>query len=77
MLARNLGNIERVIRLLMGLALLAWAVTRSDMNAMEWFVVVIATFLIMNGIFARCYLWYILEVDTHTTESGRRSAALC
>jgi hypothetical protein len=65
MIERNLGNIERVVRLLFGLALAGWAVTRPYMNGVEWFVVVISVALILNGLFSRCYLWYILDLNTH------------
>lgn len=67
MIERNLGNAERLVRLVMGLALGGWMMTRPDINGMEIFVVIIALFLILNGIFSRCYLWYLLDIDT----SGR------
>lgn len=62
---RNLGNAERVVRLLVGIAFAFWAVTRPDMNAVEWFVILVSLFLFLNGIFSRCYLWYILDIDTY------------
>jgi len=65
MIERNLGNVERVIRLFMGLGMLVWAGTRPEFNGIEWFVVVVSTFLILNGIFSRCYLWYVLDLNTH------------
>ncbi len=61
---RNLGNIERVIRLLFGLLFLAWAVSQPAISAMEWFVIAIAAALMLNGIFSRCYLWYVLDLNT-------------
>jgi len=64
MIERNLGNLERVVRLLLGTVFMAWAVTRPALNGIEWFVVVVSTFLILNGIFSRCYLWYVLDVNT-------------
>ena len=63
MIEKNLGNAERVIRLLAGLALLAWALSRPQLNGIEWFVMLTSSFLILNGIFSRCYLWYVLDSD--------------
>jgi hypothetical protein len=30
----------------------------------EWFVIVISVALILNGLFSRCYLWYVLDFST-------------
>ena len=64
MIEKNLGNFERVFRLLAGIALLSWAFSQPALNAVEWFVMLIASFLILNGIFSRCYLWYVLDLNT-------------
>lgn len=64
MIERNLGNIERVLRLIAGVCLAIWAVTQQGLNGVEWFVVVISTFLILNGVFGRCYLWYVLDINS-------------
>jgi len=64
MLEKNLGNIERVVRLLAGVFFMGWALTQHGMNGIDWFVVVISLMLILNGIFSRCYLWYILDINT-------------
>lgn len=64
MIERNLGNVERVVRLLFGLLFLVWTLMQPALNGIEWFVLVISTFLILNGIFSRCYLWYILDINS-------------
>ena len=64
MIERNIGNIERVVRLALGLLLAGWAFQQPAMNGVEWFVVVISVALILNGVFSRCYLWYVLELNT-------------
>ncbi|MFT4998544.1 MAG: hypothetical protein ACI8RO_001899 [Flavobacteriales bacterium] len=64
MIERNLGNLERVIRLFIGLAFGIWALIQPSMNGIEWFVMVISMMLIMNGIFSRCYLWFFLDINT-------------
>ena len=65
MIERNIGNLERLLRLAMGILMGAWALQQGTLNPVEWFVVVISIALICNGIFSRCYLWYLLEVNTH------------
>lgn len=77
MIERNLGNIERVFRLLAGLLLSAWAVTSAQMNGIEWFVMAISVLLIMNGIFSRCYLWYVLDIDSTDQNSGNQASGAC
>ncbi len=64
MIERNLGNIERVTRLVLGLALFTWMLLQPQLNAIEWFVVITSVMLMMNGIFSRCYLWYVLDINT-------------
>ena len=73
MIERNLGNIERIVRLLLGITFLAWSVTRPSLNGVDWFVMVIATALILNGIFSRCYLWYVLDIDSTDQNSGKQA----
>ncbi len=64
MIECNQGNIERIVRLLFGLGLAAWAVTRPHLNGVEWFVMAISVALVLNGLFSRCYLWYVLDLNT-------------
>ena len=64
MIDRNIGNVERLLRLAMGMALAIWAYQQNALNAVEWFVVVVSVALVLNGIFSRCYLWYVLDIDT-------------
>ena len=64
MIDRNLGNIERLIRLVCGVLFMTWAFTRPFLNGVEWFVIAISTALILNGIFSRCYLWYVLDINS-------------
>ena len=77
MIERNLGNLERTIRLLLGLLFAAWVFTRSELNGIEWLVMLISLALILNGIFSRCYLWYIWDINTHESRDDRRRRASC
>ncbi len=72
MIERNLGNIERILRLMAGLLLGAWAIAQPALNGVEWFVIVISLALILNGVFQRCYLWFVLDINTAL--GGTRSA---
>lgn len=69
MFERNLGNIERLVRLLFGLGFLAWAVTRPYLNPIEWFVILVSLMLIVNGIFSRCFIWWMLGINTYKAAS--------
>tara|TARA_B110000503_G_C7160496_1_gene419440 strand:- start:1687 stop:1908 length:222 start_codon:yes stop_codon:yes gene_type:complete len=64
MIARNLGNIERALRLLFGVGFAIWAFTQPFLNPIEWFVIVISLMLILNGIFSRCFIWWMLGLNT-------------
>ena len=79
MIERNLGNFERVLRLLAGLAIGIWALAQPSMNGIELFVMVISMMLMMNGIFSRCYLWFVLDINScsDNSEECRQSNSLC
>ena len=77
MIERNLGNIERLLRLAAGLLLGAWAITATQMNAIEWFVVLISLFLILNGVFSRCYLWYVLDINSCDANTDEGCSPTC
>lgn len=77
MIERNLGNVERVARLLMGVALLLWALFQGSLNGIDWFVVIVSVALIFNGVFSRCYLWYILDIDTRRDKAPGADRTFC
>ena len=77
MIERNLGNIERVVRLFLGIAFAAWAFLQPTMNIIEWFVVGISLALILNGIFSRCYVWYMLDINSLETRQETPSTTIC
>lgn len=77
MIERNLGNIERLTRLFMGLIFAAWAVSQPEMNAIEWFVTFVSLALILNGIFSRCYAWYVLDINTRGRDRKLPPTTVC
>lgn len=69
MIERNLGNIERLARIVLAFVLLAWTSYQPALNAVEWFVAIVSVMLMLNGVFSRCYLWYVLDIDTSAGRS--------
>jgi hypothetical protein len=74
MIEKNLGYIERALRLIAGVCLAVWTVTQPALGGIVWFAVVISVFLVLNGIFSRCYLWQVLGINSHR---GRCSSGRC
>ena len=77
MIGHNLGLIERVVRLLLGLGLGAWALIQPALGVVEATALLAASFLILNCVFGRCYLWSLLNVNTCGQRkkcAGRRPA---
>ncbi len=64
MIAKNLGNAERIVRLLLGVLVAVITAMQPQFGAFEGLTSVIALFLILNGIFGRCYLWHMLEITS-------------
>ena len=64
MIEKNLGHLERIVRLLAGVLLLAVALSQPILNGVDVFVGAVSLALILNGIFSRCYLWFLLGINT-------------
>ena len=64
MIERNLGNLERVVRFILGVSIIAWAFLTPSLTVTEVFVSCIGLMLILNGMFSRCYAWYLLNLNT-------------
>ncbi len=71
MIERNLGNIERVVRVVFAVLLSAWLFNQPTFSAVELFVAITALFLFLNGVFSRCYLWFVLDINTTPGPPGR------
>jgi hypothetical protein len=68
----NLSLFERLVRPLLGCVLATIALTQPEIGLLELIVLVIAVFLILNGLLARCYLWDWLGLNT-----ARNDIELC
>jgi hypothetical protein len=77
MIERNIGNAERVTRLAVGLLFGAAALSRPTLNGGEWVLIVLFIALVLNGIFSRCYVWYLLDIDTTGSHDRNGSRARC
>lgn len=64
MIAKNLGKPERIVRLLLGVLVAVLTAMQPEFGAFEGLTSVIALFLVLNGIFGRCYLWHLLEISS-------------
>ena len=64
MIERNLGNVERVARVIAALLLALFVLAQPSVNGIELFVAVVALMLFLNGVFSRCYLWFVLDINT-------------
>lgn len=71
MIERNLGNVERIVRLLFGIGLALWLWQQPGYTIADIMAGVVALFLILNGIFSRCYLWYVLDINSAESEPNR------
>lgn len=64
MIAKNLNKAERIVRLVLGLIVAAVVISRPGLGAIEWTGALISLFLVLNGIFGRCYLWHVLDISS-------------
>lgn len=73
----NIGHIDRIIRAVLGVGLLAFAlaavysviaVTLSTFWAVV--LIVVGAILILNAVFGWSLLYYLLSIDTYKAEEG-------
>ncbi len=61
---KNVGNVERGIRLLLGLALAVVVMQRPQFGWIEAALSLASVFLVLNALSGRCYLWRWLGIDS-------------
>lgn len=64
MIDPNLGAMERGLRLLLSVLTLAWLAFRPQHDIWSAVAAVAALALALNALYARCYLWTLLGVNT-------------
>lgn len=77
MIEKNLGNAERIVRLLMGVSFGIWTMQQPSMNAIDWLIMIVGLALVLNGVFSRCYLWYILDRKSVMEEVNQNKTGVC
>ncbi|MEM0955071.1 MAG: YgaP-like transmembrane domain [Pseudomonadota bacterium] len=60
----NISPFERVFRTLLGLLLALIALSQPEIGLLEIVALIAAAFLILNGVYAHCYLWRWLGLNT-------------
>lgn len=64
MIERNLSHIERLVRFVFGLVFAVWTLAQPSLTVIDWLVFSVALMLMLNGIFSRCFLWWMLRINT-------------
>ncbi|HBO12933.1 MAG TPA: hypothetical protein DD491_09135 [Halieaceae bacterium] len=64
MINRNLGTIERLLRLAGAVLLSVWLLARGSHDILSVLAGVAALALFANAIFSRCYLWALLGINS-------------
>ncbi|WP_101758133.1 DUF2892 domain-containing protein [Oceanicoccus sp. KOV_DT_Chl] len=77
MINQNLGIIERIIRLLLCGVLTIWLFSQNQFGPLEWLLTVCAIFLSLNTLFARCYLWHLLGINTCSDDMNNCNKVHC
>ncbi len=62
-MACNIGTTERIIRVLIGIALLAWAIFGLSGTA-QWVVGIVGLVPLVTGVVRFCPLWSLLGINT-------------
>jgi len=68
----NHSTFERSVRFLLGLLLATIVATQAEFGLSEGALLVVASFLLLNGLSGRCYLWRWLGLNT-----ARNNIELC
>lgn len=64
MIEKNIGTHERVVRLLLSIALASWMWLANIEGPLAALLGVLALFLFLNAFFSRCYMWSWLGLST-------------
>ena len=67
-MARNVGPEDRVVRIVVGLGLAVLAYLQVLPPIASIVLYVLAAYLVLTGLFARCPMYKVLDVDTSIQE---------
>ena len=81
MIERNIGKAERIVRLALAVLLIGWVATGGTFGLTQGIALIAAFALLWNSVFARCYLWRWLGINSCDPQrddcpgsGGKRSA---
>lgn len=66
MIERNIGKVERVVRLALSVLLVGWVAAGESFGVAQGVALLAAFALLWNSIFSRCYLWRWLGISSCT-----------
>ena len=79
MIERNIGQLERIVRFVVGVLVVGWVLAGDGFGIPQAIGLIAAFALFWNSIFARCYLWKWLRINSCDPEledcGGGRSGA--
>ena len=67
-MARNVGPEDRVVRIVVGLGLAVLAYLQVLPPIASYVLYALAAYLVLTGLFARCPLYKVVDVDTSIQE---------
>ncbi len=62
---KNMGTLDRVIRLLVGIGLVWFALYQAMPTVWIWVLVIIGLFLIITGLSGYCPVYHLLKISTN------------
>lgn len=60
----NVGSVDRIVRVILGLALLALGFFVLSAGALKWVLVVVGAAALITGLAGRCGLYVPLKINT-------------
>jgi hypothetical protein len=64
MIDRNIGTVERIVRLVLSVALVIWVALGDQIGVLQACALLAALALLWNSVFSRCYLWGWLGISS-------------
>lgn len=60
---KNVGSIDRIIRIVVGIVLLLWGVGNGGL--LGWIAVILGLIVLLTGILGWCWLYKLLKINTN------------
>lgn len=60
---KNVGSIDRIIRIVVGIVLLLWGLGSGGL--LGWIAVIIGLIALLTGILGTCWLYKLLKINTN------------